>query len=172
MWLITERGIGAFLILLSSLGRGSVLTHNTACHHPATLHLRWLRVTCGPSITSRTRVQAFKKVTSISVLQQGHRDRRCRQDDKESKNEWDSASHGVHTLPDLRMQHFSWHCKVVNLVVLHASTPSATAHEAESLEQYVAVCTHDYTPWKCMNHFVQCLKLKHFSQREMLPAAV
>lgn len=91
MWLITERGIRAFLILLSSLGHGSVLTHNTACHHPATLHLRWHRVTCDPSITSRTRVQAYQKIKSILLLQHCHRDRRCRQDDKESKNECDSV---------------------------------------------------------------------------------
>lgn len=69
---------------------------------------------------------------------------------------WLHVSHGAPSLPDLHMQHFFSHCEALNLVVLRASTQAATSHDAESLEQYIMICTHGYAPWKCMNHFVPC----------------
>ena len=69
MWLITERGIGDFLISLSLPGPGSVLTHHAACHHPRTPLPCSREAISDPTIISQTRVQAFHKIKSISVLQ-------------------------------------------------------------------------------------------------------
>ena len=153
MWLITERGIGDFLISLSLPGRGSVLTHHTACHHPRAPLPCSREAISDPTIISQTRVQAFHKIKSVSTLQTLSWRRKLPTGSQgENKRRW-LRGHTWSTA------HTTNPADVVFLLVLEGGDSRSVPCFMKALIIVmcdIVCCTHYYAPVTCMNHFLQC----------------